>query len=100
MIPGMPASFTAFWLKLRTRTIQTFSNTASAMHQLKREMDRALRARWQKVAPKAFGTNDKHRATERAIHPRQLETTSIRFERESSRLVKPRKPTTATCTGV
>jgi hypothetical protein len=47
------------------------------MHQLKREVDRALRARWQK-GPESFRGED-HRAlhggqaVERAIHRRQLD---------------------------
>ena len=41
------------------------------MHQLKCEVDRALRARWQK-GPESFRGED-HRATERAIHRRQLD---------------------------
>ena len=50
--------------------------TTNAMYLLKREVDRALHARWQS-GPESFWGED-HRTMERAIHPRQL---SAKFNR-------------------
>ena len=51
------------------------------MHQLERKVDRALRARWQNGGEAA---KNKHRAAERAIHPRPLEAKFNFFLRASA----------------